>query len=190
VHHLVAKESVEVSRIGRLPVKIPKGVKVSVQKEQVLVESSKGKVTQGYAPEVSVKVEGDSVVVSRSDDSQKAKSLHGLYRNLIKNVIIGLSDGFAKTLVISGVGYKAEVKGKSLVLNLGYSTPIEYPIPEGITMTVEANTRVTVKGSDKQTVGQISSELRSFRPSEPYKGKGIKYEDEYVRRKVGKSGIK
>jgi large subunit ribosomal protein L6 len=179
-----------VSRIGRLPVKIPKGVKVSLQEGRVLLESPKGKVTQEYAPEVSVKVEGDSLVIARIDDSIKAKSLHGLYRNLLKNSLIGLSTGFAKTLLITGVGYKAEIKGKSLVLSLGYSTPIEYPIPEGITMEVEANTKITVKGSDIQKVGQISSEIRSFRPVEPYKGKGIKYEAEYVRRKVGKSGIK
>jgi large subunit ribosomal protein L6 len=179
-----------VSRIGRLPVKIPKGVTVSVQDGRVLLESPKGKVTQEYAPEVAVKVEGGAVVVTRADDSRKAKSLHGLYRNLLKNALIGLSDGFGKILVITGVGYKAEVKGKALVLSLGYSTPIEYPIPDGVTMEVEANTRITVKGSDPQKVGQICSEIRSFRPVEPYKGKGIKYENEYVRRKVGKSGIK
>ena len=178
------------SRIGRLPVKIPKGVKVSLQPGLVLLEGPKGKVSQTYAPEVTVKVEGDSVVVTRADDSRKAKSLHGLYRNLLKNALIGLSDGFSKTLVISGVGYKAEVKGKSLVLTLGYSTPIEYPIPEGITIEVEQNVKVTVKGSDRQRVGQICSEIRTFRSVEPYKGKGIKYENEYVRRKVGKSGIK
>ena len=178
------------SRIGRLPVKIPKGVKVSVSEGSVLLEGPKGKVTQEYSPEVTVKVEGDMVVVTRSDDSRTAKSRHGLYRNLIKNALIGLSDGFARILLITGVGYKAEVKGKALVLTLGYSTPIEYPIPEGITMEVENNTRVTVKGSDRQKVGQICSEIRSFRPVEPYKGKGIKYENEYVRRKVGKSGIK
>jgi len=179
-----------VSRIGRLPVKIPKGVKVSVQPGTVLLESPKGKVTQSYAPEVAVKVEGDSVVVTRSDDSIKAKSLHGLYRNLLKNALLGLSEGFAKTLLITGVGYKAEIKGKSLVLNLGYSTPIEYPIPPGITMEVDQNVKITVKGSDSQQVGQICSEIRKFRPVEPYKGKGIRYDGEYVRRKVGKSGIK
>ncbi|MGA2765727.1 MAG: 50S ribosomal protein L6 [Spirochaetia bacterium] len=178
------------SRIGRLPVRIPKGVKVTIKEGQVLIESSKGKVVQDYAPEVSVKTEGDLLMVTRSEDTIKGRSLHGLYRNLLKNALIGLSDGFSKVLVISGVGYKAEVKGKSLVLTLGYSTPIEYPIPQGITMEVEANTRITVKGSDRQKVGQIASEIRSFRPVEPYKGKGIKYEDEYVRRKVGKSGIK
>jgi large subunit ribosomal protein L6 len=173
-----------------LPVKIPKGVKVSLQQGSVLLESSKGKVTQAYDPEVAVTVEGDAVVVTRADDSRKAKSLHGLYRNLLKNALIGLSDGFSKTLLISGVGYKAELKGKSLVLNLGYSTPIEYPIPEGITIEVDQNVKVTVKGTDRQKVGQICSEIRAFRVVEPYKGKGIKYDTEYVRRKVGKSGIK
>jgi len=173
-----------------LPVKIPKGVKVSVQDGRVLLESPKGKVTQEFTPEVAVKVEGDAVVVTRAYDSRKAKSLHGLYRNLLKNELIGLSDGFAKVLTITGVGYKAEVKGKSLVLALGYSTPIEYPIPEGVAMEVENNTKITVKGADRQRIGQICSEIRSFRPVEPYKGKGIKYENEYVRRKVGKSGIK
>ncbi len=178
------------SRIGRLPVKIPKGVKVSVQPGTVLLESPKGKVSQEYAPEVAVKVEGDSVVVTRSDDSRKAKSLHGLYRNLLKNALLGLSDGFSRTLLITGVGYKAEVKGKSLVLSLGYSTPIEYPIPPGVTMDVDQNVKITVKGADAQQVGQICSEIRKFRPVEPYKGKGIRYDGEYVRRKVGKSGIK
>ncbi len=178
------------SRIGRLPVRIPKGVKVTVKEGQVLLESPKGKVVQEYAPEVSVKTEGDMLVVTRSEDTIKGRSLHGLYRNLLKNALIGLSDGFSKVLLISGVGYKAELKGKSLVLTLGYSTPLEYPIPPGITMEVDQNTRITVKGADKQQVGQIASEIRSFRPVEPYKGKGIKYEDEYVRRKVGKSGIK
>ena len=178
------------SRIGRLPVKIPKGVTVKVEGARVSIQGPKGKQTQECAPEVTVAVEGDQLVVTRADDSRKAKSLHGLYRNLLKNILIGLSDGFSKVLTISGVGYKAEVKGKSLVLSLGYSTPIEYPIPEGIAMEVEANTRVVVKGSDRQKVGQIASEIRSFRTTEPYKGKGIKYENEYVRRKVGKSGIK
>lgn len=178
------------SRIGRLPVKIPKGVTVKVEGPQVSIQGPKGKVTQECAPEVAVAVQGDSLVVTRTDDSKKAKSLHGLYRNLLKNSLLGMGEGFTRVLTISGVGYKAEVKGKSLVLSLGYSTPIEYPIPEGISMEVEANTKVTVRGADRQRVGQIASEIRSFRVTEPYKGKGIKYENEYVRRKVGKSGIK
>jgi large subunit ribosomal protein L6 len=171
-------------------VKIPKGIKVSVQDGRVQIEGPKGKMAQELSPEVSVKVEGDSVMVSRSDDSKRAKSLHGLYRNLIKNAVAGLTEGFSRSLVISGVGYKAEVKGKSLVLTLGYSTPIEYPIPDGVSMEVEANTRILVKGADKQRIGQIASEIRAFRPIEPYKGKGIRHESERVRRKVGKSGIK
>jgi large subunit ribosomal protein L6 len=179
-----------VSRIGRLPVKIPKGVKVSVQGNRIAIEGPKGKLTRDCVPEVSAKVDGDSVVVTRFEDTKYAKSMHGLYRNLIKNDMIGLGEGFTKILVISGVGYKAEVKGKSVVLSLGYSTPIEYPIPEGIGIQVEANTRIVVKGPDKAKVGQTCSELRNFRPIEPYKGKGIKYDGEYVRRKIGKSGIK
>jgi large subunit ribosomal protein L6 len=179
-----------VSRIGRLPVKIPKGVKAQVQEGRLVLEGPKGKYTQDYPACVAVKVEGDELLVTRSEDSKAVKSLHGLYRNLIKNAMIGLSEGFSRVLVISGVGYKAEVKGSSLVLTLGYSTPIEYPIPQGISIEVEANTKVIVKGTDKEKVGQICSEIRAFRPIEPYKGKGIKYDGEYVRRKIGKSGIK
>lgn len=173
-----------------MPLKIPKGIKAQIQGSQLLLEGPKGKYTREFVPEVSVKVDGDSLVVSRADDSKRSKSLHGLYRNLVKNAMIGLSAGFSKVLVISGVGYKAEVKGKSLVLTLGFSTPIEYPIPEGISIEVEANTKITVKGQDKERIGQICAEIRSFRPIEPYKGKGIKYDGEYVRRKIGKSGIK
>ena len=178
------------SRIGRLPVKIPKGVKVSVTPGFVKVEGARDPVTRAIDPDITVAVEGDAVVVGRTADTQRARAMHGLVRNLLKNDIVGLSTGFAKVLVISGVGYKAELKGKSLVLSLGYSTPIEYPIPEGITVEVEAATRVTVRGADRARVGQIASEIRSFRPMEPYKGKGIRYDTEHVRRKVGKSGIK
>ncbi len=178
------------SRIGRLPVKIPKGVKVSVAPGTVTVEGAKSAVTRTFDPDITVAVDGDAVVVGRKVDTQRARAMHGLVRNLVKNDLIGLSVGFAKVLVISGVGYKAELKGKSLVLSLGYSTPIEYPVPEGIAVEVEANTRVTVRGADRGRVGQIASEIRSFRPMEPYKGKGIRYDTEHVRRKVGKSGIK
>jgi len=179
-----------VSRIGRLPVKIPKGVKVSVADGSVKVEGAKSAVTRAIDPDVTVAVEGDAVVVGRKVDTQRARAMHGLVRNLVKNDLIGLSTGFAKVLVISGVGYKAELKGKSLVLALGHSTPIEYPLPDGIAIEVEAGTRVTVRGADRGRVGQAASEIRSFRPMEPYKGKGIRYDTEHVRRKVGKSGIK
>lgn len=178
------------SRIGRLPVKIPKGVKVSVTPDSVKVEGGKLAVTRAIDRDVTVAIEGDAVVVGRTTDTQRARAMHGLLRNLVKNDIIGLSSGFAKVLIISGVGYKAEMKGQSLVLSLGYSTAIEYPVPEGIAIEVEAGTRVTVKGADRGRVGQVASEIRSFRPMEPYKGKGIRYDTERVRRKVGKSGIK
>ncbi|MCX7032198.1 MAG: 50S ribosomal protein L6 [Spirochaetes bacterium] len=178
------------SRIGRLPFRIPKGVKVSVTPGTVKVEGAKSSVTRAFDPDITVAVEGDAVVVGRKVNTKRARAMHGLVRNLIKNDLIGLSAGFAKVLVISGVGYKAEIKGKNLVLALGYSTPIEYPVPEGIAIEVEANTRVTVRGADRGQVGQVASEIRSFRPTEPYKGKGIRYDTEHVRRKVGKSGIK
>lgn len=178
------------SRIGRLPVRIPRGVKVSAEPGELRLESPKGRVVRPIAPGLQVSVEGDSVVFSRSEDSQRTRSLHGLVRNLVKNDLIGLSEGFSKALLISGVGYKAELRGKVLVLALGYSTSIEYPIPEGIAIDVEANARIVVRGADRQRVGQVCAEIRSFRPTEPYKGKGIRYETEHVRRKVGKSGIK
>ena len=178
------------SRIGRLPVKIPKGVKVTVTPGSVKVEGAKAAVTRAIDPDITVAVEGESLVVGRKADTQRARAMHGLVRNLVKNDLVGLSTGFAKVLVISGVGYKAELKGKILVLALGHSTPIEYPLPEGIAVEVEAGTRVTVRGTDRGRVGQAASEIRSFRPMEPYKGKGIRYDTEHVRRKVGKSGIK
>ena len=169
---------------------IPKGVKVSVEAGTVKIEGAKGAMSRTVDPELSVAVEGDAVVVRRSSDSKRARAMHGLVRNLLKNDLLGLSVGFAKVLIISGVGYKAEVKSKSLVLALGYSTPIEYPVPEGIAIEVEVGTRVTVRGIDRGRVGQVAAEIRSFRATEPYKGKGIRYDTERVRRKVGKSGIK
>ena len=178
------------SRIGRLPVKIPKGVKVSVASGSVTVAGAHATVTRAFDSDITVAVDGDALVVGRTVDTQRARAMHGLVRNLVKNDLIGLSTGFAKVLVISGVGYKAELKGKSLVLALGHSTPIEYPLPDGIAIEVEAGTRVTVRGADRGRVGQAASEIRSFRPMEPYKGKGIRYDTEHVRRKVGKSGIK
>ena len=177
------------SRIGRLPVKIPKGVKVSLQDGRVLLEGPKGKFTQEYSAEVSVKVEGDSLVVDRIDDSIKAKSMHGLYRNLLKNSLIGLSTGFAKVLLITGVGYKAEVKGKQIHFALGYSHPVVFDLPEGIVAEVDAKqTKLVVRGVDKHLLGLTAAKIRSLRKPEPYKGKGIKYAEERVRRKEGKTG--
>lgn len=169
---------------------LPQGVKVSVTAESFTVEGPKGKLVQSYIPQVEIAVSGKEAVVTRKNDSKEARSLHGLYRNLLNNMVIGVSAGYARGLVINGVGYRAELKGKSLLLNLGYSTQMEYLVPQGITITVENQTKITVSGIDKAQVGQVAAEIRSIRPPEPYKGKGIKYDTEVIRRKVGKSGIK
>jgi len=178
------------SRIGKMPVAIPQGVKVLVSAESFQVEGPKGKLSQSYLPEIELKVDGAHVIVSRKSESKIARSLHGLYRSLLNNMVIGVSQGYSKILQINGVGYRAEVKGKSLLLNLGYSTQMEYIIPEGVTIDVEAQTKLTIKGIDKVKIGQVAAEIRSVRPPEPYKGKGIKYDTEVIRRKVGKSGLK
>ena len=177
------------SRIGKLPIDIPQGVKVTVTEDIITVEGPNGKLEQDYKPDVDIKVEENTVRVSPKSDTKKAHSYHGLYRSLINNMVIGVSTGYKTGLVINGVGYRAEVNKDILTLNLGYSQPIDYYIEEGITITTEGN-KIFVSGSDKQRVGQVSAEIRSLRPPEPYKGKGIRYEDEQIRRKIGKSGIK
>ena len=178
------------SRIGQIPVKIPEGVKVGIDKREITVEGPKGKLTQVFLPNVEIKLESDSCLVRRIDDSKQSKALHGLYRMLIYNMVEGVSKGFSRVLLVNGVGYRVELKGKTLILNLGYSNPIEYAIPEGITITVEGNTKIIVTGFDKQQLGQVCAEIRAVRPPEPYKGKGIRYANEFVRRKVGKTGVK
>ncbi len=178
------------SRIGKLPITIPSGVKVAVDAALITVEGPKGKLVQEYQPSVTIEVEGDQVVVTRKDDSKSSRSYHGLYRQLIQNMVIGVSAGFTRALLINGVGYRAEVKGNILYLNLGYSNQIEYVINEDVTIACEGQNKVIVTGIDKQKVGQACAEIRSLRPPEPYKGKGVKYEEEVIRRKIGKSGVK
>ncbi len=178
------------SRIGKLPIEIPQGVKVSVTEDLITVEGPKGKLTQDYKPEVSIKVNDKEVIVDRINDSKSARSYHGLYRQLVQNMVTGVSKGFTRSLLVNGVGYRAEVKGNVLLLNLGFSTQIEYMINKDVTITCEGQNKIIVTGIDKQKVGQACSEIRSLRPPEPYKGKGVKYEDENIRRKIGKSGIK
>ncbi len=178
------------SRIGKLPVEVPSGVKVTVSDMTITAEGPKGKLVQDYRPEVQIAVEGSQVLVTRKGDSKPERSYHGLYRQLIQNMVIGVSAGYTKKLVVNGVGYRAELKGKILTLNLGYSTQIEYMIPEGIEIVCETPTLVAVSGISKEQVGQVSAEIRSLRKPEPYKGKGIRYADEQIRRKVGKSGAK
>lgn len=178
------------SRIGNKPIDLPKNVKVSFANALLTVEGPKGKLTQDYDPKIAFKSEGEHIVVSRSDEEKATKAKHGLYRNLLNNMVVGVTSGFTKSLIINGVGYRGEVKGKILLMNLGYSNQIEYMIPEGIAVAVENNIKITVTGISKEKVGQVASEIRGLRGPEPYKGKGIRYEDETIRRKVGKSGVK
>lgn len=180
------------SRIGKLPVAIPAGVTVKLENSMVVVTGPKGTLSQAVRPEVNIDVQPTEVIVTRLNDDKASRSFHGLYRQLINNMVEGVSKGFSKTLLINGVGYRAELSkdGKILLLALGYSTLIEYMIPEGIAITTDGPGKVTISGIDKAKVGQVSAEIRSLRGPEPYKGKGIKYETENIRRKVGKSGAK
>jgi large subunit ribosomal protein L6 len=178
------------SRIGKIPVKIPQGVKVAVGADAITVEGPKGKLTQQYHPVVSFKTEGSEVFVSRANDEKQTRAFHGLYRNLLNNMVIGVSTGFTRSLIITGVGFRAEVKGEILTMNLGYSNDISVLVPKGLAVTADANGKVVVSGIDKQRVGEFASQIRKLRLPEPYKGKGIRYEDETIRRKVGKSGVK
>lgn len=178
------------SRIGKLPIALPKGITVKAVDGVVSVEGPKGKLVQNYRPEVEIAVSADQVVVTRKEDTKEGRSFHGLYRQLINNMIVGVSTGFTRKLQINGVGYRAEVKGNMLVLNLGYSTQIEFMIPSDVQIVCENPSTVVVSGVSKQRVGQVSAEIRSLRAPEPYKGKGIKYDTEVIRRKVGKSGGK
>lgn len=178
------------SRVGKMPVEIPQGVSVTVGKDLFSVKGPKGELSQTYLPFVNFNVGDSSVEVTRIDETKKAKSLHGLYRNLLNNMVQGVSKGFEKALIINGVGYRAELKGSSLLLNLGYSNQFEYVLPEGIEAQVEGQNKVIIKGIDKVMVGQVAAEIRSIRPPEPYKGKGVRYENEHIRRKEGKTGIK
>ncbi|HZM03143.1 MAG TPA: 50S ribosomal protein L6 [Candidatus Saccharimonadales bacterium] len=175
------------SRIGKLPVPIPPKVKVEIKGQKVFVEGPKGKLDFELPRRTSVKMDGGNVLVSRDGEDAEAKALHGLSRALVNNMIKGVSDGFVKKLEIQGVGFKAAVQGKNVNLVLGYSHPINYPIPDQIKITVEENTKVTIEGPSKQLVGQVASEIRSYYPPEPYKGKGVRYSDEKVIRKEGKT---
>ena len=179
------------SRIGKMPIAIPAGVTVDVaENNKVTVKGPKGTLERVMAPEMEIKVEGAEITVSRPNDLKRNKSLHGLTRTLINNMVVGVTNGYEKKLEVNGVGYRAAKQGKKLVLNLGYSHPVEMEDPEGVETVVEGQNVIIVKGIDKEKIGQYAAEIRDKRRPEPYKGKGIKYADEHIRRKVGKTGKK
>jgi large subunit ribosomal protein L6 len=182
------------SRIGKSPVQIPDKVAITIQESPngatVTVKGPKGTLTRTFRPEVIITQEGNTLIVARKDESRLARSLHGLSRTLLNNMVQGVSQGFTRNLEIVGVGYRAQVQGNKLVLALGYSHPVEIEAPANITFGVEANTKVQISGPDKEIVGQVAALVRSKRPPEPYKGKGVKYAGERIRRKAGKAGKK
>jgi large subunit ribosomal protein L6 len=176
------------SRIGKMPIAIPSGVKISLDGAEVKVQGPKGSLCQTMPDQIAVVVEAEQIVLTRPNEDKSVRALHGLVRSLINNMVIGVTVGFSKDLEINGVGYRAEVKGKTLTMALGYSHPVVYELPEGIEVEVEKQTKLTVKGIDKQLVGSAAAKIRSYRKPEPYKGKGIKYADEHIVRKAGKAG--
>ena len=178
------------SRIGKMPIAVPAGVTVDIaENNKVTVKGPKGELSRALAPEMEIKMDGDVITVTRPNDLKRNRALHGLTRTLLNNMIIGVTEGYKKTLEVNGVGYRASKQGKKLVLNLGYSHPVEMEDPEGLETKVEDN-KIIVSGIDKEKVGQYAAEIRSTRAPEPYKGKGIKYDYEVIRRKVGKTGKK
>ena len=177
------------SRIGRMPIAIPSGVTVEVaENNKVTVKGPKGELSRVLPEAMDIKLDGDQVIVTRPNDLKKNKALHGLTRTLIYNMVVGVTEGYEKKLEVNGVGYRAQKQGKKLVLSLGYSHPVEMEDPEGIETVLDGKNLITVKGIDKEKVGQYAAEIRSKRAPEPYKGKGIKYDTEVIRRKVGKTG--
>jgi large subunit ribosomal protein L6 len=176
------------SRVGKKPISLPKGVEVKIDGDRFTAKGPKGTVSQGLLEGIEVKVEDGSLVLGRANDSAAMRSRHGLLRSLLANAVTGVSEGWTKRLQIIGVGYRADVQGNDVVFALGYSHPVVYPIPKGIQIEVDKSNNITVTGPDRQQVGQVAAEIRSLRKPDAYKGKGIRYENEIVRRKVGKAG--
>ena len=177
------------SRIGRMPITIPQGVTVDVNKSTVRVKGPKGELSRSFDPDMQIALEDGTLVVQRPTDRRRHRALHGLTRSLLNNMVVGVSEGFVRRLEIQGVGYRAGLQGEDLVLNVGYSHPVVVEPPDGISFQVEKNYReISVSGVDKEMVGEMAARIRRVRPPEPYKGKGIRYEGEYVRRKAGKAG--
>jgi len=178
-----------VSRIGRMPIPVPQGVQVNIEGSRVVVRGPRGELARTFHPDMTVTLQGDQLVVTRPTDQRQHRALHGLTRALLANMVTGVTQGFRKVLQIEGVGYRAELQGNKLVLNVGFSHPVEFEPPAGITFQVEQRAKlITVEGIDKELVGEVAARIRRVRPPEPYKGKGIRYQGEYVRRKPGKAG--
>jgi len=175
------------SRVGLKPINVPSGVSVTLNLPEVAVKGPKGELKQNVPTICQIKLEGDTIYVTRDSNERQKRAMHGLTRTLIANMVEGVNNGFSKELEIVGVGYKAEVKGKELVLTLGFSHPVHFPFPDGITIEAPELTKIKVIGIDKQQVGQVAAEIRALRPPEPYKGKGVKYIDEHIQRKAGKT---
>lgn len=175
------------SRIGKLPVTVPAGVTVAVEPGTVRVSGPRGKLAAAVSPLAEVKVEGNSVVVTRREDTRDGRAIHGLTRVLVSNMVTGVSTGFRRVLEINGVGYRAEVKGRAIQLALGYSHPVIFPLPDGVDAKIDKQTVITLEGADRQVLGATAAAIRELRPPEPYKGKGIKYAEEKIRRKAGKA---
>ena len=178
------------SRIGRKPIAVPAGVDVKIDGHVVTVKGPKGTLTKSFHKDMIIKLEGNEIIVERPTEDKLHKSLHGLTRTLVSNMVEGVTHGFSKSLDIDGIGYRAQKQGKNLVMNLGYSHQVIVPEIDGITIDVPTQNKIVISGPDKQKVGQFAAEVREKRPPEPYKGKGIKYVDEVIRRKVGKTGAK
>jgi large subunit ribosomal protein L6 len=178
------------SRVGKKPIPIPIKVKVLLTDEEVVVQGPRGELRRIVPPELAVRVEDNRIILQPREESQKVKALFGLFRTLIANMVKGVADGFERILEIQGVGYRAEVQGNQLIFNLGYSHPVPFQLPDGISAQVEKQTKLTLSGIDRDLLGLTAARIRRFRPPEPYKGKGIKYQEEKIRRKVGKTGSK
>lgn len=177
------------SRIGKVPIPIPKGVEIRLDGDSLKVNGPRGELTRKIHPKVQVNTDGEKIEVSVSDSTKESKSLHGLFRVLISNMITGVSSGFERSLEIVGIGYRAELKDRNVVFNIGYSHPVNYELPEGIDARID-KMKISLTGNDKELLGKTAAKIRSFRKPEPYKGKGIKYSEEMIRRKAGKSGVK
>jgi len=176
------------SRVGKVPITIPSGIEVKIEGSRITVKGPKGELSRDLIPDMKLSLSDGVLTVARPGDQQRHRAAHGLTRTLIQNMVTGVSEGFAKTLELQGVGYRAQMQGTNLVLAVGYSRPVEVPPPPGIEFEVEGTSRVIVRGINKEDVGQVAADVRKVRPPEPYKGKGIRYLNEYVRRKAGKAG--